>query len=186
MSNHACPICGNEAVKGNRYCADCDYDNSGTRAAGTRSAKARSPRRSGGNVSLVLLFFVVSAFGTVLTGMFVPSALSFPSMRNDATETTTDWGELRAARIGSRIRAQASTTSQVVGTLAIGDLVRVEPVANGWLRVYKADLVPRMKARPLGFVYGTLLVDPDQLHIVRAALETTSSPASPTKRRVGR
>jgi len=134
-------------------------------------------------VPLVLLFFVVSAFGTVLTGMFVPNALSFPLMRNDAIESTVDWGELRAARIGSRIRAQASTTSEVVGTLAIGDRVRVEPVANGWFRVYEADLVPRMKARPLGFVYGTLLVDPDQLHVVRAALETTSSPM---KRRVGR
>jgi len=106
---------------------------------------------------LVLLFFVVSAFGTVLTGMFAPNVLSIQLLRPDAIESATEWGELRVARIGSRIRAQASTRSDIVGTLSIGDSVRVEPVSNGWFRVYSPDLVPRARARPLGFVYGTLL-----------------------------
>ncbi len=106
---------------------------------------------------MVLLFFVVSAFGTVLTGMFAPNVLSIQLLRPDAIESATEWGELRVARIGSRIRAQASTRSDIVGTLSIGDSVRVEPVSNGWFRVYSPDLVPRARARPLGFVYGTLL-----------------------------
>lgn len=106
---------------------------------------------------MVLLFFVVSAFGTVLTGMFAPNVLSIQLLRPDAIESATEWGELRVARIGSRIRAQASTRSDIVGTLSLGDSVRVEPVSNGWFRVYSPDLVPRARARPLGFVYGTLL-----------------------------
>ena len=83
---------------------------------------------------MVLLFFVVSAFGTVLTGMFAPNILSIQLLRPDAIESATEWGELRVARIGSRIRAQASTRSDIVGTLSIGDSVRVEPVSNGWFR----------------------------------------------------
>lgn len=157
LSNHACPICGNDAKKGNRYCAECDYDGTGTKATRSRTGPAMAPKRSGGSVPLVLLFFVVSAFGTVLTGMFAPNVLSIQLLRPDAIESTTEWGELRVARIGSRIRAQASTRSDIVGTLSIGDSVRVEPVSNGWFRVYSADLVPRAAARPLGFVYGTLL-----------------------------
>lgn len=157
LSNNACPICGNDTVKGNRYCADCDYEGSGARVVAARSGRGRAPKRSGGSVPLILLFFVVSAFGTVMTGMFAPNALSFSLLRTDGIEYAIDWGEVRVARIGSRIRAQASTTSDVVGTLAIGDSVRVEPVPNGWFRVYSADLVPRVRARPLGFVYGTLL-----------------------------
>ena len=169
LSNNACPICGNDTTKGNRYCADCDYEGSGARVAAARSGRGRAPKRSGGSVPLILLFFVVSAFGTVLTGMFAPEALSLSLLRTDAVENPTEWGEVRVARIGSRIRAQASTRSDVVGTLSIGDSVRVEPVPNGWFRVYSATLVPRMRARPLGFVYGTLL-EPATPHVVNAGI----------------
>jgi len=169
LSNNACPICGNDTAKGNRYCADCDYEGSGARVAATRSGRGRAPKRTSGSVPLVLLFFVVSAFGTVLTGMFAPNALSISLFRSDGIEFVTEWGEMRVARIGSRIRAQASTGSEVVGTLAIGDSVRAEPVPNGWFRVYSADLVPRMRARPLGFVYGTLL-EPATPNVVKAGI----------------
>ncbi len=130
---------------------------------------------------MVLLFFVVSAFGTVLTGMFAPNVLSIQLLRPDAIESATEWGELRVARIGSRIRAQASTRSDIVGTLSIGDSVRVEPVSNGWFRVYSPDLVPRAMARPLGFVYGTLL-NPATFISVSSGL---SGPVK-SKRRAGR
>jgi hypothetical protein len=46
----------------------------------------------------------------------------------------------------------------VVGRLAVGDTVRVEPVADGWFRVYETRAVPRPEAKPLGFVFGNLLV----------------------------
>lgn len=172
LSNNACPICGNDTVKGNRYCTDCDYEGSGARVAAARSGRIKAPKRSGGSVPLVLLFFVVSAFGTVLTGMFAPNVLSIPLLRTDGAAYATEWGEVRVARIGSRIRAQASTRSDVVGTLSIGDSVRVEPVPNGWFRVYSADLVPRMRARPLGFVYGTLL-EPATRQVVNAGITGT-------------
>jgi hypothetical protein len=181
LSNHACPICGNEAAKGNRYCTDCDYDGSGSQATRSRTGPAQAPKRSGGSVPLVLLFFVVSAFGTVLTGMFAPNVLSIPLMRPNAVVSTTEWGELRVARIGSRIRAQASTTSDVVGNLSIGDSVRVEPVPNGWFRVYSAELVSRAKAKPLGFVYGTLL-NPAGANVVSAGL----APPAKSNRSSGR
>lgn len=169
LSNHACPICGKEAATGNRYCAECDYEGSNATTTSSGTVPRRAPRRSTGSVPLVLLLFVVSAFGTVLTGVFAPNALSIPLMRSTGIESTTEWGELRIARMGSRIRDQASTRSEVVGKLAIGDSVRVEPVSNGWFRVYSAALVPRATARPLGFVYGTLL-DPTTPSVVNAGI----------------
>lgn len=138
---------------------DCDYDGSGARANPARRRQKVAAQRRGANVPLVLLFFVMSAFGTVLAGVFAPNVLSIPLMRGEGVEVATDWGEVRVARVTSRIRAQASTGSHVVGNLTAGDSVRVEPVPNGWFRVYAADLVPRLRAKPLGFIYGTLLVE---------------------------
>lgn len=114
--------------------------------------------RRSSNVPLVLLFFVVSAFGTVLAGFFAPSALSLPLLGEVTIPTTDSWGEIRIARTASNIRAQASTSSDVVGKLAVGDTVRVEPAADGWFRVYQTRPVPRPEAKPLGFVFGNLLV----------------------------
>ena len=181
LSNHACPICGNDTAKGNRYCSECDYEGYGDKASQARTARDKPPQKSGGNVPLVLLLFMVTAFGTVLTGVFAPSVLSIPLMQSGAVESTNEWGELRVVRMGSRIRAQASTNSEVVGSLNIGDIVRVEPVPNGWFRVYSEELVSRMKAKPLGFVYGTLL-DPAAPNVVRAGIADVAKP----KRRVGR
>jgi len=101
-----------------------------------------------------------------MAGIFAPTALSIPLLGEVAAPTTNAWGELRVVRVTSNIRAQASTTSRVVGKLATGDSVRVEPVAGGWFRVYEAELVPRLQAEPLGFVYGTLL-DPADVQIAR-------------------
>lgn len=170
MSNSSCPICGNDTAKGNRYCADCDYDGSGRKAQPTSRGKAQAaPRRGGGNISLVLLFFVVSAFGTVLTGVFAPNALSFPLLNSSGVVASADWGEVRTVRVASRIRAKASTGSEIMRTLAPGDSVRVEPVANGWYRAYSVQLVPRVKAKPLGFIYGTLL-DPAAPKVMSAGI----------------
>lgn len=169
MSNSTCPICGNETAKGNRYCADCDYDGSGSRVQPASRAKVQAAPRGGSNLSLVLLFFVVSAFGTVLTGVFAPSALSFTLLNSGSVAESTDWGEVRTVRVASRIRAKASTGSEIMRTLAPGDSVRVEPVANGWYRAYSVKLVPRVKAQPLGFIYGTLL-DPAAPKVMSAGI----------------
>jgi hypothetical protein len=138
----------------------------------------------------VLLFFVMSAFGTVLAGIFAPSALSIPLMRSGTATVATDWGEVRVARVMSRIRAQASTTSDIVGNLSTGDSVRVEPAPNGWFRVYAAELVPRLKAKPLGFIYGTLLEEPGRRAVsaapAAAPRSATSEADEPRRRRSGR
>jgi hypothetical protein len=117
----------------------------------------------------VLLFFVVSAFGTVLTGVFAPSALSFTLLNSSGAVSSAEWGEVRTVRVASRIRATASTRSEIMRTLAPGDSVRVEPVANGWYRAYSVQLVPRVKAKPLGFIYGTLL-DPSAPNVMSAGI----------------
>lgn len=157
LASHNCPLCGNEAAAGNRYCRECDAAGEYTVSKASERRRASAPAR-GGNVPLVLLFFVVSAFGTVMGGIFAPSALSIPLLTGTATQAVTpEWGELRAARVTARIRVGASTASKPVGKLAIGDTVRVEPIPGGWFRVFDAALVPRLRAKPLGYVYGTLL-----------------------------
>lgn len=93
-----------------------------------------------------------------MAGFFAPSALSLPLLGEVTVPTAETWGEIRIARTASNIRAQANTSSDVVGKLASGDTVRVEPASDGWFRVYDAAPVPRPEARPLGFVFGNLLV----------------------------
>lgn len=158
LGTQRCPLCGNETPKGHRYCTDCDE--AGSYAASEPSGSRRSAPtvRRGSNVPLILLFFVVSAFGTVMAGFFAPSALSLPLLGEVAAPTVDSWGEIRIARTGSNIRAQASTSSDVVGKLASGDTVRVEPASDGWFRVYETGVVSRPEAKPLGFVFGNLLV----------------------------
>lgn len=158
LGTNACPLCGNGTPKGHRYCTDCDE--AGSYAAGESGSARRSAPvvRRGSNVPLILLFFVVSAFGTVLAGFFAPSALSFPLLGEVTIPTVDAWGEVRIARTTSNIRAQANTSSDVVGKLAGGDTVRVEPASDGWFRVYDIHPVPRDEAKPLGFVFGNLLV----------------------------
>lgn len=158
LGTQSCPLCGNETPKGHRYCTDCDA--AGSYATGEPSGRRSSapPVRRGSNVPLVLLFFVVSAFGTVMAGFFAPSALSLPLLGEVTVPTADTWGEIRVVRTASNIRAQASTSSDVVGKLASGDTVRVEPAAGGWFRVYDTRPVPRPEAKPLGFVFGKLLI----------------------------
>jgi hypothetical protein len=96
-----------------------------------------------------------------MAGFFAPNALSLPLLGEVTIPMADSWGEIRIARTTSNIRAQASTSSDVVGKLVVGDTVRVEPVADGWFKVYETRPVPRPEARPLGFVFGNLLVPTD-------------------------
>ncbi len=116
-----------------------------------------APRgRRRGDLPLILLFFFVAAFGTVMLGMAAPEVLpifgELPGF--DAPEP---WGEVRFARTTSRIRAAATTASEIVGKLAPGDSVRVEPMSDGWFAVFLPELTSAEKAKQLGFVYGKLL-----------------------------
>lgn len=96
-----------------------------------------------------------------MAGFFAPNALSLPLLGEVTIPMADSWGEIRIARTTSNIRAQANTSSDVVGKLAVGDTVRVEPVADGWFRVYETRPVPRPEAKPLGFVFGNLLMTED-------------------------
>lgn len=124
----------------------------------------------------MLLFFVVSAFGTVMAGIFAPSAL--PLLGEVTAPANVEWGELRVAKVTSNIRAQANTSSQIVGTLSPGDSVRVEPAPGGWYEVYKVPLVRRSEAKPLGFVFGRLLV-PVGVSLANDAPRSSSAATEP-------
>lgn len=158
LGTQSCPLCGNETPKGHRYCTDCDEAGSYATSEPSGSRRSAPTVRRGSNVPLILLFFVVSAFGTVMAGFFAPSALSLPLLGEVTVPTADSWGEIRIVRTGSNIRAQANTSSDVVGKLASGDTVRVEPASDGWFRVYETGPVSRPEAKPLGFVFGNLLV----------------------------
>lgn len=110
---------------------------------------------------LILFFFMLSTFGTVMAGFFAPNAFSLPLLGEITAPTQVEWGEIRLVRVNSNIRAQATTSSEVTGSLTVGDSVRVEPAPGGWYRVYRAELVPRSSAEPLGFVFGRLLEPAD-------------------------
>ena len=164
LGTQSCPLCGNETPKGHRYCRDCDAAGSYAISDDNGGRRAPPARRGGSSLPLVLLFFVLSAFGTVMAGIFAPSAL--PLLGEIAAPTAVDWGEIRIARVTSNIRAEASASSQIVGKLFVGDSVRVEPVAGGWYEVFSAPLVRRSQAKPLGFVFGKLL-QPAHVELVR-------------------
>lgn len=166
LGTHGCPLCGNEAPKGHRYCTDCDEAGSyaTSESGGSRGTRHSAPAaRRGSNVPLILLFFVVSAFGTVLAGFFAPSVLSLPLLGEVTVPTVDSWGEIRIARATSNIRARATMSSEVIGKLTEGDTVRVEPAADGWFRIYESRPVRRPEAKPLGFVFGKLLISTEDL-----------------------
>ncbi len=140
--------------------------NSGRQKASTASTRGSS------NVPLILFFFMLSTFGTVMAGFFAPNALSLPLLGDIAAPQQVAWGEIRFARVNSNIRARASTSSEITGQLAVGDSVRVEPAPGGWFKVYRTELVPRAKAEPLGFVFGRLLEPAD----VKVADESPGGP----------
>lgn len=154
---NSCPLCGNEAPKGQRYCTDCDAAGTYATSDSSRRAAPSASTRGSSNVPLILFFFMLSTFGTVMAGFFAPDALSLPLLGDIAAPQQVDWGEIRLARVNSNIRASASTASEITGSLAVGDSVRVEPAPGGWFKVYPTELVPRAKAEPLGYVFGRLL-----------------------------
>lgn len=116
-----------------------------------------APRgRRRGDLPLILLFFFVAAFGTVMLGMAAPEVLPIFGALPGFEEPEL-WGEVRYARTTSRIRSAASTASEIVGKLAPGDSVRVEPTSDGWFAVYQPELTSQEEATRIGFVYGKLL-----------------------------
>lgn len=161
LATKNCPLCGNEAPRGQRYCKECDSAGTYAMSESRRRPAAAAAARGGSNVPLILLFFMLSTFGTVMAGFFAPNALSLPLLGDIAAPQQVAWGEIRLARVNSNIRARASTSSEITGRLAVGDSVRVEPAPGGWFKVYRAELVPREKAEPLGFVFGKLLESAD-------------------------
>lgn len=140
-----------------------------------RQSASSASTRGSSNVPLVLFFFMLSTFGTVMAGFFAPNALSLPLLGDVAAPAQVEWGEIRLARVTSNIRASASTSSEITGTLAVGDSVRVEPAPGGWFKVYGAELVPRAKAKPLGFVFGRLLEPVDVQLAEEASAGSTGS-----------
>lgn len=185
LGTQNCPLCGNETPKGHRYCRDCDAAGSYS-TSGKKGERRSAPpaRRGGSSVPLVLLFFVLSAFGTVMAGIFAPSAL--PLLGEVTSPGAVQWGELRVAKVTSNIRAQASSSSEVVGKLGVGDSVRVEAVSGGWFEVYETPLVRRSEAKRLGYVFGRLLLPADAELVTEAdSRESPSDDVQESSRKSG-
>lgn len=113
-------------------------------------------------VRIFLGVFVVAAITTTVLGMGGP--LAFPALRASLgleplaeTVQQVDWGEIRWVYVTSRIRAQRTTDSQVVGRLKPGESVRVAYSDDGWYAVYPMSATEQDEASALGYVYGDLL-----------------------------
>lgn len=105
--------------------------------------------------------FVIAAITTTVLGMGGP--LAFPAIREtlgleaSPADTSGGWGEIRWVHVTSRVRASRSTNSDVVGTLAPGDSVRVDFARAGWFAVFPSSATEREESRALGYVFGKLL-----------------------------
>ena len=104
--------------------------------------------------------FVVAAITTTLLGMGGPMA--FPALRETlglelASGSSDSWGEIRWVHTASRIRAERTTESAVVGRLQPGDSVRVDFAGSGWFAVFPAKADKRNEDRAIGYVLGKLL-----------------------------
>jgi len=114
-------------------------------------------------VRIFLGVFVVAAITTTVLGMGGP--LGFPALRaslgleplEETVAQQTGWGEVRWVYTTSRIRADRSTRSEVVGRLKPGESVRVAFAGDGWYAVFPMSAPDQVEAEALGYVYGDLL-----------------------------
>lgn len=125
-------------------------------------AAERAASRAGrAEVRIFLSVFVIAAITTTVLGMGGP--LAFPAIRETLglevpEQTGSDsWGEIRWVHVASRVRAARSTDSDVVGTLAPGDSVRVDFAGAGWYAIFPSGAKDRQEAEAIGYVFGKLL-----------------------------
>lgn len=126
-------------------------------------------------VRIFLGVFMVAAITTTVLGVGGPLGLS--GLRASlglvpAGEAVhQEWGEVRWVHVTSRMRADRTTESAIVGRLEPGDSVRVDFAGAGWYAVFPTSANERIETMALGYVFGRLLKNepvPDvQLPLVR-------------------
>jgi hypothetical protein len=126
-------------------------------------------------VRIFLGVFMVAAITTTVLGVGGPLGLSglraslglVPAGEAEHQE----WGEVRWVHVTSRMRADRTTESAIVGRLEPGDSVRVDFAGAGWYAVFPTSSNERIERMALGYVFGRLLENeplPDvQLPLVR-------------------
>ncbi len=112
-------------------------------------------------VRIFLGVFIVAAITTTALGM--GGTMGFDGIRASLglvpveQVAAADWGEVRWVHTTSRIRADRSTKSDVVGRLKPGDSVRVDFAGAGWFAVFPETTAARAEDLAVGYVYGKLL-----------------------------
>ena len=171
MSTAACPICGRPAAPGRRYCDTCDFQSKPVRAGSTDARGATRPaafRNIRPELRIFLAIFALAAVTTTLLGMGGP--LGIPGLREglgivapDSGAAAASWGEVRWVHVPSRVRADRSTDSRVIGRLEPGDSVRVDFAGAGWYAVFPPGAKERAEDLAIGYVFGRLLkADPPE------------------------
>lgn len=107
-----------------------------------------------------MAIFVLAAATTTLLGMGGP--LAIPGLQESLGIEAADagpvsWGEIRWVHVPSRVRADRSTDSEIVGRLQPGDSVRVDFAGAGWYAVFPAAATHRTEDLAIGYVFGRLL-----------------------------
>jgi hypothetical protein len=126
-------------------------------------------------VRIFLGVFMVAAITTTVLGVGGPLGLS--GLRASlglvpaGEAVRQEWGEVRWVHATSRMRADRTTDSEIVGRLEPGDSVRVDFAGAGWYAVFPISANERLEGMALGYVFGRLLKNeppPDvQLPLVR-------------------
>ena len=112
-------------------------------------------------VRIFLGVFVVAAITTTVLGMGGPLGLS--GLRESlglvpvVEASNQDWGNIRWVHVTSRLRADRTTASEVIGRLEPGDSVRVDFAGAGWYAVFPTAAHERTEETALGYVFGRLL-----------------------------
>ncbi len=164
MNTAACPICGRPVKPDRRYCETCDFQSRPETVAGSGRQVAANRAASGNGGSEVRIFlgiFVVAAITTTVLGMGGP--LAIPALRETlgfevaARGSSDGWAEIRWVHVASRVRAERTTASEVVGRLQPGDSVRVDFAGSGWYAVFPAGSNAKREEQAIGYVFGKLL-----------------------------
>ncbi len=125
---------------------------------------ARDRAASGNRFAEVRIFlgvFVVAAITTTALGL--GSTMGIDGVRASLglvpveQLAAADWGEVRWVYVTSRVRADRSTKSEVVGRLKPGTSVRVDFAGDGWYAVFPETAMVRSESHAIGYVYGELL-----------------------------
>ena len=150
-----------------RYCDDCDFQQARSGRSQheqSKPSKAHESSAQRGSLSMFLLVFLVASVGTIGMGITATPGMSFMGVKATLgiggagfESGTTQSGELRTVNTRVRIRADRSTSSEIVGMLEKGESVLADHLESDWYAVFAPDGADEEMDGPLGYVYAPLL-----------------------------